>query len=93
MDQFHDVGIDREEVTVVRVRGYDGTENGLEHQHWRHKSFEEVDQGCGFCEVSDEGIFTVQGGESHEVRRVVGEDRRSVFVEAVGNRDFRGNEF
>ena len=34
VDQLHNVSVHREEGSVVRVRGDNGAEQSLQHQHW-----------------------------------------------------------
>ena len=78
---------------MVWVRGDDGAKDCLEHEHWGDKSFEQIDEGGGFREVADEEIFSVRGRERHQVRRVVGEDRSGMFVDAVSDSNLRSDEF
>ena len=93
MNKLHDVCVDRKESSVVRVRGNNGAEEGLQHQHGGDEALEHVDQGGCLGEVPDDGVLTVYVGVGHQIRWVVGEDGCRVFVEAAGDGYFGRNEF
>ena len=81
--QIHDVCIQWKQGTVEGVLRDNGGEDGLHHQHRGDKSLKAIDQGCCFRKITDDGITSVDIGESEEVRRIAGDGRGWVFVEPV----------
>ena len=59
VDDVQDVIVHGEKSTVVGVRGHDGAEDGLEHQHRGDKPLVGINEGYHFGEVPDCCVFSV----------------------------------
>ena len=59
MDDVQDVDIHGKEGAVERVRGVDGAQDGLEHQHRGDESLEGIDEGDDSGKVPDRYVLSI----------------------------------
>ena len=85
MDDVQDVVVHGKEGAVERVRGVDGAQDGLEHQHRGDESLERVNEGDNSGKVPDRCVLPVNVCEGEQVRRVVGDDGGCKLLETGGD--------